>query len=339
MAYMMSVAVNIVTWNGKDFLPHLLKSLMAQTYQPKRILVIDNGSVDGTLELLREWPTVHVLRNNRNLGFAHGHNQGIALSGADAVLIVNQDLILDPRCIERLVDEMEHDRAVGSVCPLVYRFRFTEGDLREPAISDTIDTAGLAVRRSRQSVNVDEGRRPSAGAYQAPSEVFGVHGVLALFRKTALQDVAYGDEYFDDDFFAYKEDVDLAWRLRWAGWRARLVPSSIAYHYRTLTHHGDRVSSVLKTRMERSSTLRTISYRNHLLTMLKNESSGTFLPDLPFILFYEIRRLGYLLLREWSTLAALPQIVRLMPRMRRKRAAIRRTRRIDTHTMRTFIKS
>ncbi len=334
---MMSVAVNIVTWNGKEFLPHLLKSLMAQTFAPSRILVIDNGSVDGTLELLREWPTVHVLRNNRNLGFAHGFNQAIALSDADAILIANQDLILDPHCIERLVRELERDQRIGSVCPLIYRFSFTGGDLREPLLSDTIDTAGVTVRRSRQMVNIDEGRRPDAGAYRTPSDVFGVHGVLALFRRRALQDVAYNNEYFDDDFFAYKEDVDLAWRLRWAGWSARLVPSAIAHHYRTLTHHGDHITDVFKTRSERSPILRTMSYRNHLLTLIKNETPRTLLPDIPYILCYETKRVGYLLLREWTTLTAIPRALRLLPKMRRKRSLIRRTRRIDPRTMRTYI--
>lgn len=336
---MMSVAVNIVTWNGKEFLPHLLKSLMAQTVKPKRILVIDNGSVDGTLELLKEWPTVHVLRNNRNLGFAHGYNQGFALSDADAVLIANQDLILDPRCIERLVAELERDRTVGSVCPLAYRFSFTEGDLREPLLSGTIDTAGLTIRRSRQAINIDEGRQPDEGAYRSPSEIFGVHGVLALFRKTALQDVAFHDEYFDDDFFAYKEDVDLAWRLRWAGWSARLVPAAVVYHYRTLTHHGDRIAAVFKTRSGRSPKLRTLSYRNHLLMLIKNETPDTFIPDFPFILLYELKRLVYLLFREWPTLAAIPQALRLVARMRRKRAVIKRTRRIDSKTFRSFIRT
>lgn len=334
---MMSVAVNIVTWNGKEFLPFLLKSLMEQTMKPKRILVIDNGSVDGTLEVLREWPTVHVLRNNRNLGFAHGHNQGIALSDADAVLIVNQDLILDPRCIERLATALEKNPTLGSVCPLAYRFSFSTDDLREPVLSDIIDTAGLVVRRNRQTLNRGEGQRIADVADTLTPDIFGVHGVLALYRKSALESVAYRGEYFDDDFFAYKEDVDLAWRLRWAGWDAHLVKDAVIHHYRTLTHHGDSVKQVFKTRAARSSHLRTMSYRNHLLTLYKNETPGTFVPHSLRIVLYELKRLGYLFLREWPTLRAIPQSIRLLPTMRRKRALIKRTRKITPAVMRTLI--
>lgn len=321
---MMTVAANIVTWNGRRFLPALLRSLENQTVQPKRILIIDNGSVDGTIEYLREWPKIHVIRNNRNLGFAHGHNQGIALSDADAVLLVNQDLILDPRCIEQLVRELVDHPNIASVCPKVKRFTLNSGDLSEPVLTDTIDATGMILRRNRQAANLGEGR-PDDGSFDQPAEYFGAPGVLPLYRKSALNDVAIGpNEWFDDDFTAYKEDVDLAWRLRWAGWGSRYAPKALAYHHRTLTHHGDEIKNVIRTRRQRSPLLNMLSYRNHLLMLLKNERSGTFFPHLPYILLYEIRRLGYLLLREWSTLKAWPQVWRLLPSMIRKRRQTKR---------------
>lgn len=330
---MMRVAVNIVTWNGKEFLPFLFQSIREQTAAPSRILVIDNGSVDGTLEYLREWPTIHVLRNNRNLGFAHAHNQGISLSDADAVLIVNQDLILDPRCIEELTAALARDATLGSVCPKVLRFSFSSDELRMPVRTDTIDTTGLSIRRSRQSLNRSEGLQ---GEGTFPPETFGAPGVLALYRKTALDDVAWGHEYFDDDFFSYKEDVDLAWRLRWAGWGCRFVERARAYHYRSVVHHHDSLTRVVKERSSRVPLFRTLSYRNHLLTMIKNETARTFLPHLPHILWYECKRIAYLLLREWRTLAAIPQVVRLIPRMLAKRKNIAARRRITPAEVRSL---
>ncbi len=330
---MMNVAVNIVTWNGKEFLPFLLQSLRDQTVQPKRILVIDNGSIDGTLELLREWPTIHVLRNNRNLGFAHAHNQGISLSDAEAVLIVNQDLILDSRCIERLVASLERDPTLGSVCPLIYRFSFSNDEVRTPIMSDTVDAAGLSIKRSRQAVNRGEGTKH----VQFPPQTFGAPGVLALYRKDALNDVAWNHEYFDDDFFAYKEDVDLAWRLRWAGWSCAYVESARAYHYRSVAHHNDSFIKVLRERPSRSPLYRTLSYRNHVLTMYKNETWRTFLPHIHLILAYEFQRFAYLLLREWRTLSAIPQILRLIPRMADKRKTIARQRRVAPAVIRSLL--
>lgn len=330
---MMSVAVNIVTWNGKEFLPFLLQSLLGQTVQPKRILVIDNGSIDGTVELLREWPTIHVLRNNRNLGFAHAHNQGISLSDADAVLIVNQDLILDPKCIENLVAGLERDPKLGSVCPVTYRFSFSNDEVRTPVLSDTVDSAGLSIRRSRQAVNRGEGSKNT----DFPAETFGAPGVLALYRKTALDDVTWNHEYFDDDFFAYKEDVDLAWRLRWAGWSCNYVPSARAYHYRSVSHHNDSFVKVLRERPTRTPLYRTLSYRNHLLTMVKNETIASALPHLHYIIWYELRRIAYLALREWQTLVGLPQALRLMPQMSKKRKIFAPRRRISPALIRSLL--
>lgn len=331
---MISVAVNIVTWNGKEFLGPLLQSLAAQTMKPKRILVVDNGSVDGTLELLKEWPHIHVLRNNRNLGFTHAHNQALALSDADAVLVVNQDMIVEPRCIERLAAALERDARIGSVSPKLLRFSFSNDDAREPIRSTIIDSAGLSIKRSRQAINRFEGS-PDADESGMNAEIFGVCGGLALYRKQALDEVAYGKEYFDDDFFAYKEDVDLAWRLRWAGWSSWYIADAVAYHYRTLSHHGDSFMNVVENRSRRSPLLRTLSYRNHLLTMIKNEIPGTFLPDLPYILFYELRRLGYLLLREWGTLTAIPKTIRLLPRILQKRRHLSRIRKTDPSAIRS----
>lgn len=332
----MTVSVHVVTWNSGAFIPTLRSSLERQTRKPDRIVVVDNASTDGTLELLGQWPGIHVLRNTQNRGFSRAHNQAIRLSRSDAVLVANPDLILEPDCLERLIHALASDQRIGSVCPKLTSFSFTPDDLREPLRSATIDAAGLSVRRSRQFINRGEGET-DAGQYDQASEVFGAPGVLALYRRTALDDVSVNGEYFDEDFFAYKEDDDLAWRLQLAGWRCRCTPAARAQHHRTLTHHGDRIAALLRERTRRSVSLRRLSYRNHLLMLIKNETLSTALPHLPFIAGYELRKLAYLLLREWSTLPALPQALRLIPRMRRKRRALTSRRRLSaTEARRLF---
>lgn len=331
----MTISVHIVTWNSKTFLPTLLASLKEQTYKPQRILVIDNNSTDGTLEYLDASEGVHILRNTRNLGFSRAHNQAIALSSADAVLVTNPDLILEPTCIEELAKTLDSDARLGSVSPKLLRFTMTADDLREPVKSGTLDASGLTALRSRQFLNRGEGDEDGE-RYSTPAEVFGAPGVLALYRKSALKDVAIHGEVFDEDFFAYKEDDDLAWRLSAAGWKSAYVPSARAYHHRTLTHHGDRLSRVVSQRTSRSKILRVLSYRNHLLMLLKNETAGTFFPHLPFILWYELKRHGYMALREWSTFRGLGQAIRLAPRIWRKRRAFRDRRRQTNTAMRSL---
>lgn len=329
----MTVAVHIVTWNSQTFLPTLLRSLQTQTFKPTRTLIVDNGSTDGTLEVLRDWKQIHVLRNTRNLGFARAHNQAMAISNVDAVLVTNPDVILESRCLEELVIALNADRRIASVSPKLLRFNLSADDLREPILSDTIDAAGLVARRSRQFVNRGEGGRDDT-SFSSPQNVFGAPGVLALYRTEALADVAINGEIFDEDFFAYKEDDDLAWRLQAAGWISRYVPSARAFHHRTLDHHGDRVTNVIKQRPSRSPQLRVLSYRNHLLMLLKNETASTLLPDLPFILWYELKRHVYLLLREWSTLRGFGQALRLAPRILKKRRAFRDRRRVAPSILR-----
>ncbi len=333
----MTVSLHLVTWNSHAFVPTFLRSLEQQTRKPDRVLVVDNNSLDGTLDLLKEFPTVHVLRNTRNLGFARAHNQAIRLSTSDAILIANPDLLLEPTCLAELVQTLERQPALSSVCPKLLRFSFSPDDLREPQLSATIDSAGMIVRRSRQAINRGEGE-PDHGQYDQPADVFGAPGVLALYRRQALNDVADDEEYFDEDFFAYKEDVDLAWRLQSAGWRCRYVPTARAFHYRTLSHHGDQLTALMKTRPQRSSSLRRLSYRNHLLLLIKNETLGTFLPHLPFILWYELQKLLYLLLREWPTLPALVQAIQRIPAMLRKRRAFRDRRRVASATLRQLFR-
>lgn len=329
----MTVSVHIVTWNSRPFLPTLLDSLRHQTYPIDRVFLVDNASTDGTLAFLEGELGLHVLRNTRNLGFARAHNQAIRLTHSDAVLVTNPDLLLEPTCLAELVRALEANPRLGSVCPKLRRFSFTVDDLREPIRSDTIDAAGLTVRRSRQVVNRGEGES-DRGQCDAALGVFGAPGVLALYRRSALDDVTIDGQIFDEDYFAYKEDVDLSWRLQSAGWGCGYVPTALAYHHRTLTHHGDRLDALVAERRRRSPRLRILSYRNHLLTLVKNEQPGTFLPHLPMILAYEVGKLGYLAVREPGTLAGLGQAIRLLPNALRKRRAFAQRHRTPSSTLR-----
>lgn len=330
----MTVSVHIVNWNHRQFLGPLLESLRRQTYPIERILIVDNASTDGSIELLSQEPGIHLLRFTRNTGFSHGHNQAIAVTKTDAVLVTNPDLLLEPDCIQQLVDALQADAGLGAVTPCLMRYTLSADDLREPVRSDTMDAAGLILRRSRQALNRGEGTRHQ---FEQSVDIFGATGALALYRRAALDDVALHGEVFDEDFFAYKEDVDLACRLRWANWRTRYIATARAYHHRGLAHHGDSVSAVMKSRGTASSHVRILSYRNHFLMLMKNETAGTFWPNLTPILWYELKKFTYLLFREPRTLAGLGQAIKLLPRMSMKRRWLKDRRRITAAQFRNLL--
>jgi GT2 family glycosyltransferase len=314
------------------YLPDVMDSVRSQTYPNVTPIVVDNGSTDGCAEFVREnYPEAMVLRNTRNLGFARGHNQAIEyvrthMGDNDEevfVLVVNPDIILEEKFVERLVERFEHRTDVGSACGKLLRVHETmDGELRDKSFSDVIDSLGLQMFRSRRMADRGSGEQDTE-QYERTEEVFGASGALAMYRLRALVDASVKGEYFDEDFFAYKEDIDLAWRLRLLGWKSIYVPSARAYHYRALA--GDEKFSLrgmFRRHSGRSLTRSRLSYRNHLLTMVKNDHFLNLLRDFPRIAIFETGKFGYLALFSPAALTAIPAFFRSFPKAIRKRRMI-----------------
>ncbi|MFA6603232.1 MAG: glycosyltransferase family 2 protein [Patescibacteria group bacterium] len=323
------VSINIVTWNSLKFLPEALKSIAAQTYRDFSVLIIDNASSDGTTEFIRsEYPSFGLLRNFKNLGFCRAHNQGIGHvvahsngGGEDRlILVTNPDIVLEPDFLKNLVASLDRRLDAGSAGgKLLKIFDRDEGGMREPVRTATIDSTGLRVLRSRRFVDRGAGESDD-GRYDRPEEVFGVSGAVALYRLAALEDVAQDGQYFDEDFFAYKEDVDLAWRLRLRGWTSLYAPAARAYHYRTAAGgERARLREIASGRLGRSKFVNYLSYRNHLFVLAKNEFAANYFRHWIFIKWYESVKFLYILFLEPSSLRALPEILRQLPRFLRKR--------------------
>lgn len=211
------VAVVVPTWNGRDDLPACLESLRRQTL-PVEIVVVENGSTDGTVEMLRaSYPDATVLMQPVNLGFAGGVNVGLRYAlhrGYEFVALLNNDAVADANWVKRLVAEMSLDARVGMVAS---KFVTMDG-LRIDSTGECYSSWGLPFPRGRGEETLD--------AYDADAELFGASGGSTLYRSAMLRDIGL----FDEDFFAYFEDVDLSWRAHLRGWRVRLAPTAIAYH-------------------------------------------------------------------------------------------------------------
>ena len=340
------ISINIVVWNSMQFLPELLASIEKQTYQNKSVLIIDNGSTDGTEVFVKEkYPRVAYLRNVRNLGVSVANNQGIRFvlehgnepQEEKAILIVSPDMILTEMCLTTLVESMAGKDEYGSFGGKLLR-AYGEGladeQLREIVRSDRIDSTGFRLRKNFTFLNRGAGEMDE-GQFDTAGDVFGHSGSLVLLRAVALMDLRDGDEFFDTDFFSYKEDIDLAWRLQQMGWRSWYESNAKAYHYfgkygkehtgwigRYKNHHG-------KSRM-----YDYYSIRNQWLLLVKNLDLFSFLVSFPRLLLRGLFRFVVLLLFEMKNINAFIGAIRLTPLMLKKRFLLRNKKTVSGRLIR-----
>lgn len=217
-----------------------------------------------------------------NRGFAAAANRGIAAGTAKYVLCLNQDARLESDYLARLVARMEADPKLGSVSGKLLHQPDPDG-----SPDGLIDSAGFAIRRGRRPIDIGQGEVDD-GRFDRWREVFGVTGAAALYRRSALERVAIDGEYFDERFFMYKEDVDLAWRLRAAGYTSAVDGAAVAYHARsigrpTVRRSGNpvyrlalEIGRLWRQEASKDPAIRLASWRNQLRMVLKNDRA----PDL-----------------------------------------------------------
>jgi len=221
-------SIIIPNWNGAHHLPTCLDSLRRQSCPSFEVIVVDNGSTDGSLELLeRNYPEVKVVALPKNRGFAGGVNAGIRETQGELVAVFNNDAEADHRWLEELAEALARHPEAGMATPKVLLF-----DQRD-VIHTTGDFYGVdGVPGNRGVWQRDEGQ------FDREEYVFGAAGVAAAYRRAMLDEVGL----FDEDFFAFCEDVDLAWRAQLAGWKCVYVPSAVVYHKLSATGGGKMAS-------------------------------------------------------------------------------------------------
>ena len=334
------VAVNVVAWNSMPYLPGLVASLREQAWTDFALTVVDNASADGTVEWLAgEAPDAGAIRNFRNLGFSRAHNQGIAFAlakwaGEDLskkyVLIANPDLEFGADSIRTLVEFMDaHPEAMACGPKLLRAIRRGEGDDGHPIVERTtvIDAVGIGLRRSRRSFDRGAGEEDK-GQYDGLSEVFGLSGACVMLRASALEALKEADGvWFDDQFFAYKEDVDLAWRMLRFGMPAFVVPQAIVWHHRRAqdAKQGFLWLGALRRRARKPPHVNRLSWRNHWWLLMKNEELGNGLVHAPWIGLYEFGKLCIAVISPSSGWPAIREGIAGLPDMWRKRRALARS--------------
>jgi len=210
------VSVIIVNWNGKKYLQPCLESLLAQTYPSVEIILVDNASSDGSVEFVHErYSQVMVVANDKNLGFAGGNNAGFAQARGKYVALLNNDALAAPDWIGQLVRVGEEHIEIGMLASKV-RFMTPE---------NTLNSTGTLVYPDLSCINRGMFEKDT-GQYDSAFDVFGPYGAAAFYRKQALDEVGW----FDSEYFMHREEDDLTWRCRLAGWECRYVPDAVATH-------------------------------------------------------------------------------------------------------------
>lgn len=321
---MVSVAVNIVTYNSEHYIDACLQSVFAQHIPNLTITVVDNGSTDGTRAHLSMWERygVRVVLQPTNLYYAKAHNLALSLGHEDVVVTLNPDVILAPGYLAENLRAFAQSPRIGSVNGKLLKIASPDilaPELASPPSRFTIDGAGLTMLRSRRPY-LRGHQRLAMRECLTPGYIFGADGACAAYRREMLEDTAIGGECFDEDFVIYREDVDLAWRAQIYGWDCYYAPAAIAYHVRGF--------SPGQKRRHIDRALRHHSVKNGWLLIAKNEASlSSYLRDGVFTVPYQARVVGGLFLVEQTSLPAIGDVRRLWPKMMRKRAEIHARRR------------
>lgn len=289
------VSVIIVNYNGRTFLEKCFSSLLLQSYPVMEIIFVDNGSKDGSIEYIKkEFPSVIIIANNENFGFAKGNNIGIKTAKGELIATLNTDTEVKPQWLEELVNAMVSDENVGMCASKMLL-------MKDPEI---IDSTGILI--SRSGTGWDRGIfERDVGQYESMEEVLGPCAGAALYRMSMLDKIGL----FDEDFIAYYEDIDLAFRGRLAGWKCLYVPKAVVYHM-----HGGTAGF---------DSDYTIYYgnRNILWNQIKNFPCTLFISSLPWIIGRNIGIIPYYILKGHgkAVLRAKFDAIKGIPKMLAKR--------------------
>jgi len=293
----MKLSIIVINYKSQDFIQKCIKSIYFD--QDYEIIIVDNENNQKLMDLLSKISNVKIIAFAGNLGFSKGNNRGIEVSKGDYILTLNADVFLNKDYIIKCIDFLDHNLQFSSV----------QGKLILYNNKNLIDSTGNVITRSRLAYNRDHKNKD----YSIESgEIFGVCAAAAVYRKTALKKIKINNEYFDNDFFAYLEDVDLDWRLRLKGYNAYFLNTTAAFHIREST-------TASKFRFKQA-------LRNRLYLIIKNDNKLSLIFNM---LFYS------------PILLLLPQRVnniKLIYKMIKKRKIIQNNSKLTLHQITALFK-
>ena len=288
----MKLAVGFLTYNDSsakylaDFLPSLKKSLEFLNPEDYRVLVFDNSDLgnDCNRLALESFNNVYpgfleYIQAEGNLGFSRAYNiliHSALRRGAEYFLVINPDTLLEKETISELVSALDRNNGLSSVCPKIRRWDFAANTKTKE-----IDSCGLILKSGLRFYDLGQGQEDDK-RFDSFS-ILGPSGAAGLFRLSALENIKENEQYFDERFFMYKEDCDLAYRLYISGAKSALVPSAIMYHDRTAVSSGEGIVNKALDRRKKSRQIRAWSFRNQHLIFVKHWTKQNFVSKIIII--------------------------------------------------------
>ena len=285
----MKIALGFITYNTDTakYLPYFLDSLFKSLeYLPAEdylILARDNSEEPNNYNLEyiknvfnKEAELIKFRSSGGNIGFSRAYNSMISEAkdwGAAAFLMINPDTIIAPDALKKLAEALGSDNMLGSVAPKVLRWDFANQKL-----SSKIDTCGLSLLPGLTFIDIGQGLEDTNQFQDFP--ILGPSGAAGLYRMSALEKVKEATGYLDERMFMYKEDCDLAYRLFLAGFSSKITTEALVYHDRSVSAQGRGILATLNSRSSKSRQVRSWSFLNQHLLMIKFWSKQNWLNKL-----------------------------------------------------------
>lgn len=333
---MPKIAINLLRWNTSwEEIDKCIGHVLSSDYSDFLLVYMENADVGKTrlTEQVRTKygnnPQIKIVDNYANLGYAGGHNKFFAETDAELLMVLNPDAHMEPSFLSEIVKAFEKPQVGMATGKMVKPEKNAQGE-------KILDGTGIIIQRSRRARERGQ-LEVDSSQYDRSPNVFGVSGTAAVFRKSALEAAKiHQHEYYDPDFFAYWEDLDLSWRLRLVGYQAKYVPSAVIYHTRLVGRSPGgykNFPTFIKHHAKFSLNVRRWNWRNHLFAIIKNDFGWNFWKAAPWIAAREIAMFIYICIFEPRTLGAVPVFFRLLPRMLAKRKIIQRRRTVTSEQM------
>jgi len=276
------ISAVIISYNSQKFLEQNLRSLLQQTVPFKQIVVVDNHSVDNSLEILSTFKNrIEILPLSYNSGYAAAANRGIEGLDSRLILVANADTILERHFNARILEKFKADREIALLSPLILRFD-----------KKTVDSAGQECSTALYPQETGYNRDISEITLQE-KPVFSVCGAATIFSRQALELLKIDDQYYDEDFFIFWEDFDIGWRAQLLGLKTLFFPKAMVYHFRSATLKKNFLSR-FSLALARPAIIKYHLVKNRYLTLIKNFRCKKNCKSLPYVFLKDIIWVGLL---------------------------------------------
>lgn len=270
---MPKVSIVILNWNGRSFLEKFLPSILDSTYKDKHVIVADNASTDDSISFLKQnFPSVEIILNSSNEGFAKGYNTALKQIKSDYYVLLNSDVEVTPGWIEPIIDLMESDPTIAACQPKILSYSNKLQFEYAGACGGWIDSLGYPFSRGR----IFEDCEMDSGQYDNAEECFWASGAALFVKANIFHELGGLDEYF----FAHQEEIDFCWRLQSKGYKVFVQPASVVYHV------GGGTLPV------GNSNKTYLNFRNNLIMLYKNLSWEDALWKLPLRILLDYAAAG-----------------------------------------------